>query len=113
VTALDLPANSSLSSLDKIKLSAKIVAREVLKEKMAALGITTEAEQKSVLIHVMPSFEECLKKAVNASGKVKECSKTLQEQAPLVIGKMVVEKNFEKISALNLKVTRSGRSIRA
>ncbi len=94
VEALD--KNDDLSNLDKIKQAAQIVAAEVLKEKMAPLGLTTDEEQNPVLLRIMPSFKECLASAVNATGKVKECSNELQKKAPIVIGRAVVEKNFEK-----------------
>lgn len=87
---------NDLSNLDKIKGAAEIVAAEVLKEKMRPLGIENEEDQQSVLLRIMPSFKECLKSAVNATSKVKECSEELQKKAPIVIGRAVVDKNFEK-----------------
>ncbi len=96
VSWLDSSEASDLSNLDKIKGAAQIVASAVLKEKMTPLGLTEEAEQEAVLLRIMPSFKECLESAVNASSKVKECSEELQKKAPIVIGRAVVEKNFEK-----------------
>lgn len=96
VTWLDSKETSDLSNLDKIKGSAQIVASAVLREKMSPLGLTSKEEQDAVLLRIMPSYKECLASAVNATSKVKECSEELQKKAPIVIGRAVVERNFEK-----------------
>lgn len=96
LTWLNSPAQKDLSSLDLVKGSAQIVATDVIRSKMSELKLTDPAEQELALAQIMPGFSQCLESAANASTKVKECVAALEDQAPMVIARQILEQQFDK-----------------